>query len=155
MCILPTLLQPESRGEVRLRSPDPLEPPAIDPHYLEARADADLLARGVKLARQIASATSLARVTSAEATPGKNVSGKSGLRAWVRTAAESIYHPVGTCSMGVGEAAVVDTELRVHGLTGLRVADASVMPRIVRGNTNAPTVMIGEKAADLIQRSHG
>jgi len=155
LCILPALLQPESRGEVRLRSPDPLEAPVIDPHYLEARADADVLARGVKLARQIASATSLSRVTGAEATPGRNVSGKAGLRAWLRASAESIYHPVGTCSMGVGELAVVDSELRVHGLTGLRIADASIMPRIVRGNTNAATIMIGEKAADLVQRSHG
>ncbi len=155
LCILPTLLQPESRGEVRLRSPDPFTVPAIDPHYLEARADADLLARGVKIARQIASATSLAQVTGAEATPGRNVSGKAGLRAWLRNAAESLYHPVGTCSMGVDDAAVVDPELRVHGIRNLRVADASVMPRIVRGNTNAPTIMIAEKAADLIRLSYG
>jgi choline dehydrogenase-like flavoprotein len=148
--ILPGLIYPKSRGEVRLRSRDPLEAPHIDPHYLEDDDDMKVLLAGIDIARTIAASKPLAAYLHSEATPGIQVKSEADLRAFVRLFAKTIYHPVGTCRMGVDAMAVVDPELRVRGIEGLRVADASIMPSIVGGNTNAPSIMIGERASALI-----
>jgi choline dehydrogenase-like flavoprotein len=148
--ILPGLIYPRSRGEVRLRSTDPLESPDIDPRYLEDDADMKTLVRAFEMARDIAASKPLAPYLRGEATPGPHVKTEAEIRAAIRLYAKTIYHPVGTCRMGLGEGAVVDPQLRVRGIEGLRVADASIMPTIVGGNTNAPSIMIGERAADLI-----
>ena len=143
-------LRPESRGTIRLASPDPLAPPAIDPQYLSAPEDVETLARGVEMAREIGRQPAFDAFRKAETWPGPGVTDRPGLVAAMREWGETIYHPVGTCRMGIDERAVVDGRLRVNGVEGLRVVDASVMPYLVSGNTNAPTIMIGEKAADLI-----
>ena len=164
--ICPTLLQPSSRGRVTLASADPGVPPRVDPAYLAEAADVEVLVRGIELARELHTAAPLADMAMGglfalvpdPSDPfGKPpfrfdvpVSGRDGLETLVRATATTVWHPVGTCSMGTHSAAVVDAQLRVHGVEGLRVADASVMPRITSGNTNAPSIMIGEKAADLI-----
>jgi choline dehydrogenase len=151
----PTQLCPRSRGSIRLRSTDPLAPPIIQPNYLAEPADIDVLVEGVKVARKLAQAPALAAYVAAEHTPGPQVQSDDELREWVRATAETLYHPVGTCKMGNDPLAVVNANLEVHGVQGLRVVDASVMPVIVNGNTNAPTIMIAEKAADLIREAHG
>jgi choline dehydrogenase len=148
--ILPGLIYPESRGEIRLRSKDPADKPLIDPRYLDAPYDMEVLVSGIKLAREIARTEPLAKYLKGEATPGPDVQSDEAIRAAVRLYGKTIYHPVGTCKMGVDAAAVVDPKLRVRGIEGLRVADASIMPTITGGNTNAPSIMIGEKAAELI-----
>jgi choline dehydrogenase len=135
---------------VRLRSADPTWKPAIDAGYLTDERDVDALVSGVEKAREIASVGPLAAVLAEEWSPGGTVHGREALRRVVRETVESLYHPVGSCRMGTGEDAVVDPQLRVRGLEGLRVVDASVMPTLIRGNTNAPTIMIAERAADLI-----
>jgi choline dehydrogenase len=147
------VLQPQSRGHVGLRSGDPLDAPVIEPRYLTDPAGDDLrvLLHGVRLARRIAAAPALARHVRAEFLPGDDVQTDDELVAGVRERAHTLYHPVGTCRMGTDDDAVVDPELRVRGVAGLRVVDASVMPRIPRAHTNWPTVMIAEKAADLIR----
>ncbi len=149
--ILPTLIYPGSRGTIRLRSADPRDPPAIDPRYLTDGADLDLLVAGIERARAIAATRPLADLCGEEVAPGPKVSSGDDLRADVRLRANTIFHPVGTCRMGIGDDAVVDPELRLRGLVGLRVADGSIMPTIVGGNTHAPIVMIAERAADLIR----
>jgi choline dehydrogenase-like flavoprotein len=149
--ILPGLIYPRSRGEVRLRSRDPRDKPLIDPHYLEDPYDMHVLVTGIRMAREIARAEPLARYLRAEATPGPQAQSDEELRAAVRLYAKTIYHPVGTCRMGVDAGAVLDPKLRVRGVDGLRVADASIMPSITGGNTNAPSIMIGEKCADLVK----
>lgn len=143
-------LRPESRGTIRLKSPDPLAMPAIDPNYLSAPEDAETLLNGVEMARRIGGQPALAAYNAGEAWPGPDVTDRATLLDKLRSWAETIYHPVGTCRMGVDEKAVVDGQLRVNGVEGLRVIDASVMPYLVSGNTNAPTIMIAEKAADII-----
>ncbi|MEQ8344059.1 MAG: choline dehydrogenase [Sneathiellaceae bacterium] len=143
-------LRPESRGQVRLASADPLAPPAIDPNYLAERADLDTLVRGLRKAQAVLAAPAFAGLLGEEFDPGPDRS-DAELQAYCRRTAETIYHPVGTCRMGSDDQAVVDDELRLRGLDGLRVVDASVMPAIVGGNTNAPVIMIAEKAADLIR----
>ncbi|OYU34213.1 choline dehydrogenase [Novosphingobium sp. PASSN1] len=143
-------LRPESRGTIRLASPDPLAFPAIDPRYLSAPEDVETLYRGVEICRAIGNQPAFAPYRQAEAWPGPGAQGRDAVVAAMREWGETIYHPVGTCRMGVDDAAVVDGHLRVNGVEGLRVVDASVMPYLVSGNTNAPTVMIAEKAADLI-----
>ncbi|NVB42688.1 GMC family oxidoreductase N-terminal domain-containing protein [Pseudenhygromyxa sp. WMMC2535] len=149
--LMPTLLYPESVGELRLRSADPEDPPIIDPHYLEAEADVDTLLRGVRMVHQIVEHPEIRPLLGRALTPMSRVDASDALiRADIRARASTLFHPVGTCKMGTDETAVVDAELRVHGIEGLRVADASIMPRIVGGNTNAPCVMIGEKAAALL-----
>ncbi|MGY1601786.1 GMC family oxidoreductase [Geodermatophilus sp. SYSU D00815] len=145
------LVRVHSRGSVRLRSADPTWAPAIDAGYLTDERDLDALVAGVEKARELASAAPLASVLAEEWSPGGTVSGRAALRSKVRETLESLYHPVSSCRMGVDDLAVVDPRLRVHGLEGLRVVDASVMPTLVRGNTNAPTIMIAERAADLIR----
>ena len=143
-------LRPESRGTIRLKSADPLAAPAIDPNYLSAPEDVETLLRGVEMARTIGSQPAFAPYNDGEAWPGPEVTDRAVLLEKMRGWAETIYHPVGTCRMGVDERAVVDGQLRVNGVEGLRVIDASVMPYLVSGNTNAPTIMIAEKAADII-----
>jgi choline dehydrogenase len=148
------LVHVHSRGSVRLRSADPTWAPAIDASYLTDDRDLDALVRGVEQARDIAGAGPLADVLAEEWSPGAAVHGPDAVRRSVRDTLESLYHPVSSCRMGRFDGtdyqAVVDPRLRVRGIEGLRVADASVMPTLVRGNTNAPTIMIGERAADLI-----
>jgi len=143
-------LQPKSVGSVRVRSADPLMPPSIDPAFLREPEDADALLWGVKLARRVAAAEPLASSLADEMLPGDDVRDDDGLLAHIRARAQTLYHPVASCRMGVDGQAVVDPELRVHGLEGLRVVDASVMPYLPRGHTNWPTVMIAERAADFI-----
>jgi choline dehydrogenase len=145
-------LRPESRGRVGLRSADPTDDPAIFANYLSAEEDRRALREGVKMMRKVGEQPALAPYRSVEFSPGSGVQTDDEIDAWIRKTAETIYHPVGTCKMGVdGDSmAVVDAELRVRGIAGLRVVDASVMPTLVGGNTNAPTIMIAEKASDLI-----
>jgi choline dehydrogenase len=147
----PTLLTPRSRGRITLRSTNPFTAPAIDPQYLSAAEDVALLVEGLALGRQLAATRALAPFRGAETLPGPHVQGADALAAYVRERSETLYHPVGTCRMGHDATAVVDRFLRVHGVQRLRVVDASIMPTITRGNTNAPTVMIAEKAADLLR----
>jgi choline dehydrogenase-like flavoprotein len=148
--ILPGLIYPKSRGEVRLRTTDPFDSPDIDPQYCADDDDMKTLVRAFEMARDIAASKALAPYLRGEATPGPKVKTDAEIRAAIRLYAKTIYHPVGTCRMGVGGTSVVDPELRVRGIEGLRIADASIMPSIVGGNTNAPSIMIGEKAADII-----
>ena len=145
-------LRPESRGEVGLRSADPFDDPAIRANYLSTEEDRRALREGVKITRALADQASLKAIRGAELFPGPGVATDADIDAWIRRGAETIYHPVGTCRMGAaGDVmAVVDDQLRVIGIQGLRVVDASVMPTLVGGNTNAPTIMVAEKAADMI-----
>lgn len=147
--ILPGLIYPRSHGEIRLRSGNPLDTPMIDPQYFRDGADLEHLVAGVKLSREIAATGPLKDILGEEVFPGPGITTDEQLRDNVRAHCNTIFHPVGTCRMGTGDDAVVGPDLRVHGLRGLRVADASVMPRIIGGNTNAPTIMIAEKCADL------
>ncbi len=143
-------LRPLSRGSVTLASDDPLIAPKIDPNYGAESRDLDKLVAGIKKAREILKQQAFDPHRGEELEPGPEVQSDEQLRDWVRTHAETVYHPVGTCRMGADPMAVVDARLRVRGVTGLRVCDASIMPTLVGGNTNAPTTMIGEKAAAMI-----
>ncbi|TMH12588.1 MAG: choline dehydrogenase [Betaproteobacteria bacterium] len=145
------LLRPKSRGSVTLASADPAAAPLIDPNFLHERDDAERLVRGFKLMRRILSQPALAGYGGRESAASANAVSDEAIERFVRDHADTIYHPAGSCRMGPGPNDVVDAELRVHGMQGLRVVDASVMPRVVSGNTNAPTIMIAEKAADLIR----
>lgn len=144
---VPIAVQPQSRGNVRLRSADADDPPTIDPRYFECSSDLDVLVRGVTLSRELAQTKAFAPFNAGEGAPGPAT---TDLRDYIRAHASTVWHPVGTCKMGRDRDAVVDPQLRVYGVEGLRVADASVMPAIVSGNTNASCIMIGEKAADLV-----
>jgi choline dehydrogenase len=144
-------LQPESRGEVTLASGDPAEPPVIDPRYLTAPSDLRCLASGMRIAEQLCETAALRPYVGAPMEPYPGKVDDARLTTLIREHAQTAYHPVGTCRMGNDDDAVVDCELRVRGLDGLRVVDASIMPRIIRGHTHAPTVMIAERAADLIR----
>jgi choline dehydrogenase len=146
----PILAQPRSRGTVGLRSGQATDLPVVDPHYLEDSADTDVLVRGIEIARELAHTKAFDGLRGRELAPGEAVVDRHGLMDYVRANASTVWHPVGTCRMGSDRDAVVDSRLRVHGVRGLRVADASIMPTITCGNTNAATIMIGEKAADLI-----
>jgi choline dehydrogenase len=149
----PTLLRPLSRGSISLgvnNVGDP--PPRIQPNYLASAGDLQTLVEGVKLARRILQAKPFDAFRGEEVTPGPHVQSDDAIAEFIRSKAETIYHPVGSCKMGSDPLAVVDSRLRVHGVEGLRVVDASVMPNVIRGNTNAPTIMIAEKAADLIKQ---
>lgn len=146
-----TPLQPKSRGWIRLRSKDPTAPPCIQPHYLTQEEDWPVMIEGFKLARKIISAKAFDSYRGAEVIPSPNVQSDREIRDFIRATIETLYHPVGTCKMGSDEMAVVNSQLQVYGVEGLRVVDASIMPVIPHGNTNAPTIMIAEKAADMIQ----
>ena len=143
-------LRPESRGSVHIKTSNPLEPPAITPNYLDAPADHRVTVEGLKWARRIAEQPAFAPYLQSETTPGPQMMSDEDLLAYARQAGSTIYHPVGTCKMGADAMSVVDEQLKVHGTQHLRVVDASIMPRLVSGNTNAPTIMIAEKAADMI-----
>ena len=144
-------LQPRSRGEIRLRSNRADEPPMIYANYLYESEDLKRLITGVRISRDILGAQPFDSYRGAEVFPGANIVSDNDIAQFIREKAETIYHPVGTCKMGADASAVVDARLCVHGIVGLRVVDASIMPTLVSGNTNAPTIMIAEKAADLIQ----
>ncbi len=146
-------LRPESKGRTGLRSADPTDDPTIFANYLAAEEDRRAVREGVKIAREVASQSALDPYRTSEFAPGKDVKTDAEIDAWIRAKSETIYHPVGTCRMGVaGDAmAVVDGDLRVQGIAGLRVIDASVMPTLIGGNTNAPTMMIAEKIADQLR----
>jgi choline dehydrogenase len=144
-------LRPESRGEILLRSPDPATPPAIHPNYLSAELDRRTLVDGLKLGRRIAEQPAMQHYIASEYMPGAAVQSDDELLAYAKQYGGTIFHPCSTCKMGIDPMAVVDDELRVHGLQGLRVADASIMPTLVSGNTNAACIMIGEKCADLVR----
>lgn len=148
-------LRPYSRGYVRMKSADPLVPPAISPNYLSDPRDAEVLAAGMQVARRVVSAEPLAGIIRSEREPGPGVSSDDELLDFLRAKAMSVYHPVGTCRMGHDANAVVDDELKVHGVFGLRVIDASIMPTLTSGNTNAPSIMIGEMGAELVLRTAG
>jgi len=150
LSIGPTLVAPVSRGNVRLRSADPTAPPRIIANVLSQEADMAALVAGLRLARKIGAAAAFDPFRGEEQHPGDRVTTDDDLRAHVRATAELLYHPCGTCKMGKDDLAVVDPELRVRGVAGLRVADASVMPVIPRGKTNAPTIMIAERLAKLL-----
>lgn len=146
-------LRPYSRGHVRIKSPDPLVAPAISPNYLSDPRDAEVLAAGMKIVRKVVAAEPLASMIKGEKEPGPATQSDEELINFLRAKALSVYHPVGTCRMGRDENAVVDDQLRVHGVAGLRVVDASIMPTLISGNTNAPSIMIGEMGADLVLRA--
>ena len=143
-------LQPTSRGHVRIKDPDPLEAPAITLNYLSTDEDLRVAVAGLRFTRRIMAANALARFEPEEWKPGPAVESDEALAAAARDLGTTIFHPVGTCKMGRDPLAVVDDRLAVHGVAGLRVIDASVMPRITSGNTNAPTVMIAEKGAEFV-----
>ncbi|HWK83395.1 MAG TPA: choline dehydrogenase [Caldimonas sp.] len=145
------LLRPKSRGSVTLASSDPLAAPAIDPNFLAERDDVERLVRGFRIMRRILAQPALANHGARELAASAGAQNDAEIEAFIRSHADTIYHPVGTCRMGSGPLDVVDAELRVRGVQGLRVVDASIMPQVVSGNTNAPTIMIAEKAADLIK----
>jgi choline dehydrogenase-like flavoprotein len=145
------VMRPKSRGTVRLASADPTVAPLIDPNYWAEPDDLDLSLRGLQMARDILRQPALAPYVRKEALPGDDVITRDALFDYACRMAKTDHHPVGTCRMGHGPMAVVDPQLRVHGLSGLRVCDASIMPTINSSNTNAPTIMIGEKASDMIR----
>ena len=146
----PVHLRPEGRGTVRLKSPDPLAPPEIRFNFLKSEYDYQALLVGMRMARKIAAQPSLKPYIVEETLPGSGCVSDAELIADIRARGVSNLHPVGTCRMGTGSDAVVDARLRVYGVTGLRVADASIMPQVVAGNTNAPSIMIGEKCAAMV-----
>ena len=145
-----TQLRPESRGRIELASADPFDDPVIDPQYLTAEQDRETLVAGVRKAREILQSEPFDPIRGAEVWPGEDAQSDAEILDHIRETSHTVYHPVGTCKMGDDDMAVVDDDLRVHGVENLRVADASVMPTLTGGNTNAPTYMIAEKAADLI-----
>ncbi len=143
-------LRPLSRGYLSLRSAQPEDPPRIFASYLTDPKDLEVMLEGIRWSREILQAPAFSPFRGAEIFPGETVIDAAGLKDVLRRKAETIYHPVGTCRMGADSSAVVDCRLRVRGVERLRVADASVMPRLIGGNTNAPTIMIAEKLADLL-----
>ena len=145
------VLRPKSRGTLRLASKDPSDAPLIDPNFLGHRDDVDRLIAGFKAMRKLLGQPALAQLGGKEVAASAGATTDAQIEQFIRTKADTIYHPVGTCRMGPGPMDVVDADLRVHGIAALRVVDASVMPQVVSGNTNGPTIMIAEKAADLIK----
>lgn len=150
MTIAPCQLRPESRGHIRIKSADPSDYPAIFANYLSDPLDQEVAIAGLKWARKIGDQPAIARYVDHEMNPGPGFESDEMLLEYARASGSTLYHPVGTCAMGTGPMAVVDARLRVRGVDGLRVIDASIMPRLVSGNTNAPTIMIGEKGAAMI-----
>lgn len=151
--VAPTQVAVKSKGHIALKSADPLVHPLIQPNYLSDEADLEILVEGVKIARGIVSQPAFDAYRGDEERPGVAVQSDDEIREFVRENVQTLYHPVGTCKMGVDPMAVVDPQLRVHGVDGLRVVDASIMPQIVNANTNAPTIAIAEKAAEMIREA--
>ena len=151
LTIGPCQLRPQSRGASHIRSNDPMAPPRIAPNFLHAPEDCTTLVAGMRIAREVVATSPFNRHVVAEVTPGESLVSEQQLLEYATHTGATVYHPVGTCKMGHDPQCVVDDQLRVHGVAGLRVADASIMPRLTSGNTNAPTIMIAEKAADLIR----
>ena len=143
-------MRPESKGHIHITSADPKRPPAINFNFLSSPIDAEITILAVRIARAIMTAPAMAPLRLTELGPGTGITRDDEILDWVKRVAETTYHPVGTCKMGVDPMAVVDPRLRVHGIEGLRVADASIMPQLTSGNTNAPSIMIGEKAAHMV-----
>jgi len=144
-------LRPDSRGHIRIKSPDPRAKPSIRPNYLSAESDRQIAANALKLTRKIVAAPAMAKYAPEEYLPGAQISSDEDLARSAGDIATTIFHPVGTCKMGSDDMAVVDDRLRLRGLKGLRIADASIMPTITSGNTNSPTIMIAEKAAEMMK----
>ena len=144
-------LRPESRGHVRIKSKDPFADPEIRPNYLATPGDRQVAADSIRLTRDIVSRPALAKYKPEEFKPGPEIQTDDDLAKAAGDISTTIFHPVGTCKMGTDDKAVVDPRLKVVGLEGLRVVDASIMPTIVSGNTNSPTIMIAEKGADMIR----
>ena len=142
--------RPESRGWLRIRSPDPAAPPAIQPNYLSTRSDKDTMIAGLKSSAAFSATATMQQYVGEEFLPGEETQSDEEWLDYIRQNAGTTYHPTSTCMMGPYEQAVVDTELRVRGVEGLRVIDASIMPTVISGNTNAATIMIAEKGADMI-----
>ncbi len=145
-------LRPESRGHIRIKSPDPFDSPSIRPNYLSAPRDRQVAAESIRLTRRIVAQDSLQKFNPREFKPGPEYETDEELARAAGDISSTIFHPIGTCKMGDDPMAVVDDRLRVHGIEGLRVVDASIMPRITSGNTNSPTIMIAEKGADMIRK---
>ena len=143
-------LRPESRGFVRIKSADPAQAPAIQPRYMSAPHDRDVMVSGMQLLRRVMRQPALSRYIVEELVPGPKVASDADLLEFARQKGTTVFHPTSTCRMGSDVTAVVDERLRVHGFEGLRVADGSIMPTVVSGNTNAACIMIGEKASDMI-----
>ena len=147
-------LRPHSRGQVFLQSGDPMAPPGIDPKFLSDDRDLQTTIKGARMTREILQTPAMAKYRHKELFGVKDNMSDAEWEEHIRARADTIYHPVGTCKMGVDDMAVVDPQLKVHGLQGIRVVDASVMPTLIGGNTNAPTIMIAERAADMIKTEH-
>jgi choline dehydrogenase len=145
-------LRPESRGEIRLKSANPADPPAMFPNYLATETDRRAIVEGLKIGRRILATSHMRYFVTEEYQPGPSVASDEQLMEHARNSGSTVFHPTSTCKMGIDPMAVVDPELRVHGMQGLRVVDASIMPTVVSGNTNAATIMIGEKAADMVRQ---
>jgi choline dehydrogenase len=145
-------LRPESRGQIKLKTANPADPPAVYPNYLATETDQRTIVAGLKLCRQLLANPHLQRFVASEFLPGAAVQSDEQLLDYARQRGGTVYHPTSTCKMGQDAFAVVDPELRVHGLDGLRIADASIMPTVVSGNTNAATIMIGERVADMARQ---
>lgn len=148
-------LRPESQGSVHIKTADPLKAPSIHANYLTDERDVQVALRGTRMVRRIAAQSALAKYVKTEIRPGVDVDKDDEVIDWVRRTALTSYHPIGTCKMGSDPQAVVDSRLKVHGIHGLRVIDASIMPTMASSNTHAPTVMIGEKGASMILEDHG
>jgi len=147
-------LRPESRGEIRLKSANPAAAPAMTPNYLAAENDRRTIVDGLKIGRTLLSSRHMQQFVESEYVPGAAIRTDTELLEYARNSGGTVFHPTSTCKMGIDPMAVVDPELRVYGVEGLRVVDASVMPAVISGNTNAPTIMIAEKASDMIRRKH-
>jgi choline dehydrogenase len=145
-------LRPESRGEIRLKSANPADPPAMLPNYLATETDRRAIVDGLKIGRRILATSPMRHYVSEEYQPGASVTTDEQLLLHAKNTGNTVFHPTSTCKMGVDAMAVVDPELRVYGIAGLRVVDASIMPTVISGNTNAAAIMIGEKAADMVRQ---
>ena len=150
MTMLPGLVGTKSVGSLKLASADPTADPLIDPNFFGDEADLDVVVEGIKIARKIMMSAAFDAYRGEEHLPGADVQSDDEIKEFARNYTQSIYHPVGTCKMGNDPMAVVNDRLQVHGVKGLRVADASIMPTIVNANTNNPSIMIGEKCADMV-----
>jgi choline dehydrogenase len=144
-------LRPESLGSIHIRSKDPKAQPAFRFNFLADPIDQQAMTAGFRMMRRIVDAQPMDRYRGEEFSPGAAVQSDEEILTWIRNNSQTAYHPIGTCRMGSGPNAVVDDKLKVHGLEGLRVADASIFPTMPSGNTNAPSIMVGEKAADILK----